>query len=269
MHSQTVCRWPQIIHWNKQPECCCQFPGKFEFNSLLVTTLANWNISNKKLHFRSRDSTLHSHQPFTCGNTVLTSPLTVRDLGIIVDPHLKFTNHIFEIVKKANQRAALIHRSFLSKNPTNLILAYKIYVRPLLEYASPVWNPSQINLINTLEAVQRKFTKRIPGLSDITYSERLKILNLLSLEHRRLQFDLVTCFKIVHTHLCLEAIDFFTFSPNNRSRGHPYRLIVPLVKSNIKKHFFSCRVVHPWNSLPSTLVTNSNIIHFKPQFKTN
>ena len=211
--------------------------------------------------------TLHSHQPFTCGNTVLTSPLTVKDLGIIVDPHLKFTNHIFEIVKRANQRAALIHRSFLSKNPTNLILAYKIYVRPLLENASPVWNPSQINLINTLEAVQRKFTKRIPGLSDIAYSERLKILNLQSLEHRRLQFDLVTCFKIVHTHLCLEAKDFFTFSPNNRSRGHPYRLIVPLVKSNIKKHFFSCRVVHPWNTLPSTLVTNPNIIHFKSQLK--
>ena len=97
--------------------------------------------------------------------------------------------------------------------------------------------------------------------------ERLKILNLQSLEHRRLQFDLVTYFKIVHTHLCLEAKDFFTFSPNNRSRGHPYRLIVPLVKSNIKKHFFSCRVVHPWNTLPSTLVTNPNIIHFKSRLK--
>ena len=62
------------------------------------------------------------------------------------------------------------HPSFfpLKKNPFNLILAYKIYVRPLLEYASPVWSPSQINLINTLEAVQRKFTKSIPGLSQLS-----------------------------------------------------------------------------------------------------
>ena len=72
-----------------------------------------------------------------------------------------------------------------------IIIIFLLYS---LGYVFPVWNPSQINLINTLEAVQRKFTKRIPGLSDIACSERLKILNLQSLEHRRLQFDLVTCF---------------------------------------------------------------------------
>ena len=209
----------------------------------------------------------HSHQPFSIGTTVLTSPLTIRDLGIIVDPQLKFSNHILEMVKKANQRAALIHRSFLSKNTNNLILAYKTYVRPLLEYASPIWNPSQINLINTIEAVQKKFTKRLPGLSGLSYPERLTILRLQSLEHRRLQFDLVACFNIVHNQICLDSSDFFIFSPTNRSRGHPFRLIVPLVKSNIKKHFFSCRVVHPWNHLPSTLVTNPSPIFFKSQLK--
>ena len=106
---------------------------------------------------------------------MLTFLTLLRALEVNIDlrhvNHSYYYYHICEIVKEANQRAALIHLSFLSKNPTNLILAYKIYVRPLLEYASPVWNPSQINLINTLEAVQRKFTKRIPGLSDIAYSE--------------------------------------------------------------------------------------------------
>ena len=209
----------------------------------------------------------HSHHPFSIGTTVLTSPLTIKDLGIIVDPQLKFSNHILEMVKKANQRAALIHRSFLSKNTNNLILAYKTYVRPLLEYASPIWNPSQLNLINNIEAVQKKFTKRLPGLSGLSYPERLTILHLQSLEHRRLQFDLVTCFKIIHNQLCLDSSDFFIFSPNNRSRGHPFRLIVPLVKSNIKKHFFSCRVVHPWNHLPSIMITNPSTIFFKSQLK--
>lgn len=171
------------------------------------------------------------------------------------------------MVKKANQRAALIHRSFLSKNTNNLILAFKTYVRPLLEHAPSVWNPSQINLINAIESVQKKFTKRLPGLSDYSYADRLRILNLQSLEHRRLQFDLVTCFNIIHRHICLEPNDFFIFSTNNRSRGHPYRLIVPLAKSNIKKHSFSCRIIHPWNSLTSALVTDPNTLNFKSHLK--
>ena len=108
-------------------------------------------------------------QLFSIGNSALSSPTIVKDLGILIDPQLKFNNHIFDIVKKANQRAILIHRSFLSKNTNNLLSAYKIYVRPLLEYATPVWNPSQLGLINTIESVQRKFTKQLPGLSTFSY----------------------------------------------------------------------------------------------------
>ena len=203
------------------------------------------------------------HQLFSIGNSTLNSPTIVKDLGIIVDTELKFNNHIFDIVKKANQRAILIHRSFLSKNTTNLLLAYTINVRPLLEYATPVWNPSQLGLINTIESVQRKFTKQLPGLSNFTYYERLQVLQLQTLEHRWLQYDLQTCFNIVHGINCLESHDFFTMSSNSKARGYPLRITVPIAKSNISKHFFSCRVVHPWNSLPSNLVVNPNPTNFK------
>ena len=112
----------------------------------------------------------------------------------------------------------------------------------------------------------KKFTKRLPSLSDYSYADRLCVLNLQSLKHRRLQFDLVTCFNIIHRNTCLEPNDFFIFSPNNSSRGHPYRLLVPLVKSNTKKHSFSCRIIHPWNSLTSALVNNPNTTNFKSHF---
>ena len=41
-------------------------------------------------------------------------------------------------------------------------------------------------------------TKRLPGLSTLSYSERLSILNLPTLEYKRLIADLVICFNIVH-----------------------------------------------------------------------
>ena len=127
--------------------------------------------------------------------------------------------------------------------------------------------PLSDQLIQCYRISSKKIAKRLPGLSDYSYADRLRIFNLQSLEHRRLQFDLVTCINIIHRHICLEPNDFFIFSTNNRSRGHPYSLRVPLAKSNIKKHSFSCRIIHPWNSLTSALVTDSNTLNFKRHLK--
>ena len=66
---------------------------------------------------------------------------------------------------------------------------FKIHFRPLLEYASPAWNPTQIGLIETIEKVQRTFTKRLQGFSNSSYKDRLKTLRKQNHEHRRLQYD--------------------------------------------------------------------------------
>ena len=69
--------------------------------------------------------------------------------------------------------------------------AFITYIRPLLEYNSVVWNPHKKDYISLIENVQRRFTKRIPSLHLLSYSERLAMLNLEPLELRRLRFDLV------------------------------------------------------------------------------
>ena len=139
-----------------------------------------------------------------------------------------------------------------------------VYVRPLLEYVSPVWSPSQLYAINAIERVQRWYTKRLPGFSRFTYEERLSKLHLPSLEHRRLVTDLVTCFKIVHGLTSLKFDDFFLFFSTNRenSRGHPLRLVIPLSKK-IHTFFFSSREVIPWNSLPVEVVFSVPASSFK------
>ena len=63
----------------------------------------------------------------------------VRDLGILVDSQLSFNEHITNIARKAHQRGNLIHRCFTSKNPDMLVKAFKVYVRPILEFNSPIW----------------------------------------------------------------------------------------------------------------------------------
>jgi len=100
----------------------------------------------------------------------------------------------------------------VSRNTDLLIRAYKVYVRPLLEYNSVIWSPSTIHDIETIESVQRRFTKRIHGLHSFSYKSRLQHLNLQSLEHRRLLTDLVWCYKLVFGLVIVNTKDFFEFS---------------------------------------------------------
>ena len=79
----------------------------------------------------------------------------------------------------------------------------------MLEYCSPVWSPSSIVYVNKLESVQRRFTKKLKGLNIMSYDERLDKLDIERLELRRLHFDLITCFKILHNYVDLPAEDFF------------------------------------------------------------
>ena len=94
---------------------------------------------------------------------------------------LHFTEHIAMITQKGHQRANLIHRCFTSRDCSLLVKAFITYVRPIVEYNSPVWSPNALKDINLFEAAQRRFTKRIPGMSGRSYHSRLKMLNLDSL----------------------------------------------------------------------------------------
>ena len=90
--------------------------------------------------------------------------------------------HINQIITRAN----LIHKCFASKDSPTLVHAFTEYIRPLLEYAYCVWSPYTVELVNKVESVQRKFTKRFVCCYSLTYSQRLTKLRIESLELRRL-----------------------------------------------------------------------------------
>ena len=50
------------------------------------------------------------------------------------------------------------------------------YVRPLVEHNSVVWSPCYKKDIEAIERVLRRFSKRLPGLKNLSYEERLKYL---------------------------------------------------------------------------------------------
>jgi len=196
-------------------------------------------------------------------STVLPVVNSCRDLGIIVTSDLSPSSHVNSIVAKAHARANAIHRCFVSRNTNLLVRAYLVYVRPLLEYNSVIWSPHLKQDIDAIERVQRRFTKRLRGFGNYTYSERLHLLKLPSLELRRLHTDLIWCYKIIFGLVALIPSDFFQFRVSSVTRGHPYKILKPHSCCTARASFFAERIVNIWNSLPHDSIDFSSLHAFK------
>ena len=141
-------------------------------------------------------------------------------------------------------------------------MAYKVYIRPILEYCSEVWSPYLLKHIDEIENVQRYFTRKIRGLSSFNYENRLFILGLESLEMRRIKKDCKMCFKIFYGFVDLDINSFFKLSDATLTRGHHFKTVKPLVKSNLGLNSFASRVVDYWNFLPSDIFKVNNVKGF-------
>ena len=61
----------------------------------------------------------------------------------------------------------------------------------------------------------------------------------------------------------LKFSDYFTLRTNSTTRGHDYKLFLAYSRLNVRKHFFSERVVSVWNNLENNVINFSNIKCFK------
>ena len=204
------------------------------------------------------------HRSYVVNGETLPTNSTMKDLGIMVSSDLKFSDHCVLVSKKAFLKLNLLFKACISRDRAFLLATFFSYVRPILEFNCSVWSPYLIKDIDQIEKVQKRFTKRVPGLQNLPYKERLKSLKLQSLELRRLIFDLVQCYKIVHNIDCLKFEDFFTFA-NVGPRDHSLKLAsIPLLpKKQVRIHYFSCKIVKIWNFLTEKEVTAPTLESFK------
>ena len=199
-------------------------------------------------------------------------PLVVKsnekDLGVSITDNLKPSYQCHQASSSAQRILNLIRLTFYQLDIASFSHIYKAIVRPRLEYCIPAWSPYLQKDIIVLERVQRRATRMIPSLKTLTYQDRLKHFKMTSLSTRRLRFDLITTYKCLNGFLDVPYNHFFTFSKISNTRGHTCKLEVKFSHSSRRSSFFSQRVVHWWNMLPSECVTASTISSFKAQVDT-
>ena len=193
-----------------------------------------------------------------------------RDLGVLVTNNSSQTAHVENIARKAHAVLSQIKRTLTYRDSVVFAGIYKQYVRPILEFAVQAWNPAKVADVKTLERVQRRAFRLITDQGDADYDTKLNKIGMTTLEDRRQQGDQIEAFKIINDMSVLNKYDFFKFVHDRHCidmRSHSDNLLVPeKCRLNVRKNFFSCRVVNTWNDLPYWVRFSTTVNEFKNNY---
>ena len=183
--------------------------------------------------------------------------MCVRDLGIFINAELNWVNHILNMCKGAKRLCAWIFSIFHTRDKEVMLTVFNSLVRSKVEYCCEIWCPSKIKLINEVENIQRRFTKRISHMFDLNYWDRIKMLNILSLQRRRERMTLILVWKIKNSKVPNDVGLEFSSGPRNLKSG--LKAVIkpmPRVQGKALSSFeesFIVRAAKLWNSLPALL----------------
>lgn len=189
------------------------------------------------------------------------------DLGVVISSDLSWTEHVLHITKKVKRLIYVVQNVFRGNNVAAISQIYKSYIRPILEFAGPVWHPWLTGDAALLENLQRRVT-RIPfGWNRPCYQERLRMMGLSSFADRRLRGDLIVTYRALHGLFGVDMSHLYELN-SNQLRGHGYKLNREVFRTRCRENFLCNRVFNHWNGLPSEIVEAVSVNAFKNKFDT-
>ena len=247
-----------------------------------LTSVMQWSIANNMLlhedkfvvvNYCLNTSTLLRNLPFTAetrqyitteGRIMESSPYT-RDLGVHVSDDCSWSYHVGKIASDARQMAGWVLGAFRDRSLVTMMTLYKSLIRSKVEYCCPLWNPSKVKDIQIIENVQKEFTKRILGLKDCDYWERLKQLKLLSLQRRRERYSMIQVWKMKNglapNGIGMEFYDSTRLG--TRVRIPTFNHQAQTSVSSAYDESFGVKAARLWNILPKDVNSLTTLESFK------
>jgi hypothetical protein len=246
---------------------------KFNHKKCKYMVFGNRKLLNQEIKLTMKTSSNEVHS--------LEESSEEMDLGVCWRNDLKWGENVRRACSNAYNSLGLLKRTFKSwSNVRTFRTLYTTFVRPHLEYAAPIWNGLCKKDIKKLEKVQRRATKMVPQLRNMSYEERLLNLGITSLEERRIRGDLIQMFKIqrkineVHLNMNMpnkddnpDSADAGPAASVMSRRRSGIRIVKEFIKNcSIRDAFFANRVADEWNQLDEDVVTAKTVNEFKSKY---
>ena len=188
---------------------------------------------------------------------------TARYLGVDLSKNLSWNQHVDTLTKKANSTSAFLRRNIRACPRKTKVLCYTTLLRPIMEYACTVWDPStQVN-ITKLEKVQRRFARFVLNDHRWTSSVTAMIhqLHWQTLQERRAHLKVAMIYRIMNSYI--DIPESYLVQATSTNRGHSMKLLVPNARTLVYQKSFFPDSIRLWNMLPQEVVSCTSLELFK------
>lgn len=208
---------------------------------------------------------------FKYNNTILNIVDTHKHLGVIISSDNKWNKHIDSIIDTASRQLSYLRKVkyLLPKEILNKL--YCTYIRPILEYASEVWDGCNLTDANRLEQVQMIAARIVTGLPTFASLQSLYYeTGWETLAERRKQKKLNLMYKIVNNEAPTYLKDLL---PNTVNDASTYNLRnssnynIPFSRLCSFQSSFFPSTLRLWNDLGIQIRASQSLSQFKGNIK--
>ncbi|MCP4457910.1 MAG: reverse transcriptase family protein [Cytophagales bacterium] len=251
-----------------------------------IDYLLDWAIRNKMKFHPSKCKVLSicSSKPplidilpcvqffYSMGDFLIDYVDSEKDLGILMNSTLNFTEQADYLYNKANQKFGMLKRTchFVS-DPKKRRALYLTLVRSLFEHCPSVWRPASNTMVEKLESLQKRAIKwinddyRVSYSNDSMYYVHCKHLNILPIRFRFDYHDIKLLHSIIYNFSCIRLPDYLKFFSGSTRLRSTHQDSLSLVSSITPRgsyessssrgfsnnYFYRSHLI--WNKLPFSL----------------